>query len=309
MYLDKAIEDDKKMVERWKSTTDGILIFTGLFSAVVAVLLGLSVPTIQRNPQDTSSFYLAHIYQQLSAQSNGSQPLIPSDLTNPIEPFIPPTSAVWATGLWFLSLVISLTCALIALLLQQWARRYLQVAYSHPIPHNRARIRAFYKHGVKKLGIPLHIEVVPVMLHMSLFLFFVGLSVYLSGVHRTIFKVVTAWIGLCILLYAYLTVLPVIHKNNPCSSPLSSSFSFCFTGMRYVFFRLLQRGRNQWLAILTSSFRIACARQQRNTPSKWIRLSTIIHYCGHSGHWRKIRISRNSSKASLAFANRAWGKN
>ncbi|KAI0267901.1 hypothetical protein BGY98DRAFT_902816, partial [Russula aff. rugulosa BPL654] len=206
-----------KMVERWKSTTDGILVFTGLFCAVVAVLLGLSVPNIQRNPQDTSSFYLAHIYQQLAAQSNGSEPPIPLGLTNPIEPFIPPTSAVWATGLWFLSLVISLTCALAALLLQQWARRYLQVAYEHPTPHKRARIRAFYKYGVNDLRVPLNIEVVPVMLHMSLFLFFVGLSVYLFGVHRTIFKVVTAWIGVCIVLYAYLTVLPVIHKNNPCS--------------------------------------------------------------------------------------------
>ena len=30
MYLDRAIEDDKKMVEGWKSNTDGILIFVSL---------------------------------------------------------------------------------------------------------------------------------------------------------------------------------------------------------------------------------------------------------------------------------------
>ena len=30
MYLDRAIEDDKKMVERWKGTTDGILVFVSL---------------------------------------------------------------------------------------------------------------------------------------------------------------------------------------------------------------------------------------------------------------------------------------
>jgi hypothetical protein len=65
--------------------------------------------------------------------------------------------------------------------------------------------------------------------------------VYLFGVHRTIFKVVTAWIGFCIVLYAYLTVLPILHKNTPCYSPLSSSFSFCLTGIRCLFFRVLRR--------------------------------------------------------------------
>jgi Family of unknown function (DUF6535) len=30
MYLERAIEEDKAMVERWKSTTDGILIFVSL---------------------------------------------------------------------------------------------------------------------------------------------------------------------------------------------------------------------------------------------------------------------------------------
>ena len=201
----------------------------------------MSVQNIQRNPQDTSSFYLAHIYQQLSTQSNGSQPSIPSSLTNPIEPFIPSTSDVWANGLWFLSLVISLTCALVALLLQQWARRYLQVAYPRCNPHKQARIRAFYKYGVEERRIPLTIEVIPVLLHIALFLFFAGLSVFLFGLHRTIFKVVTAWIGVCIILYAYLTVLPIIHKNSPCSSPFSSPLFLCLTGIRYLFFRLLHR--------------------------------------------------------------------
>ena len=201
----------------------------------------MSVQNLQRSPQDTSSFYLAHIYQELSTQSNGSQPSIPSSLTDPIEPFVPPTSAVWVNGLWFLSLVIGLTCALVALLLQQWARRYLQVAYPDYKLHKQARIRAFYRHGVEKLRIPLVFEVIPVLLHGSLFLFFAGLSVYLFGVHRTIFKVVTAWVGFCAVSYAYVTVLPIIHKSNPFSTPLSSTFSFFFTGIRFLFFRTFPR--------------------------------------------------------------------
>jgi len=201
----------------------------------------MSVQNIQRNPQDTLSFYLAHIYQNVSSQPNGSPLPIPSTLTDPIEKFVAPTSDVWVNGLWFLSLVISLTCALLATLLQQWARRYLRVAYPRCSPQKRARIRAFYKHGVEKLHIRWTIELLPALLHISLFLFFAGLSVFLFGIHRTIFKVITAWIGVCGILYASLTFLPVIHKDSPYSSPLSSTFSFCLTGIRYIFFRLLQK--------------------------------------------------------------------
>ena len=128
-----------------------------------------------------------------------------------IDPFIPPTSGVWINaGLSFLSLVISLSCALVVLLLQQWARRYLRVAYPRYEPHRRARIRTFYKDGVETLRIPLTIEVIPVLLHISLFLFFAGLSVYLLSINHTIFKVVTAWIGVCIGLYANLAIMPII---------------------------------------------------------------------------------------------------
>jgi hypothetical protein len=162
-------------------------------------------------------------------------------LTDPIEPFVPPTSGVWVNGLWFSSLVISLTCGLLATLLQQWARRYLTVAYPRYSPYKRARIRAFYKNGVERLHIPWTIEMLPALLHISLFLFFAGLSIFLFSVHRTIFKVVTTWIGVCVILYAILTFMPIIRKDSPFSAPLSSSFSFCLTGIRYTFFRLLQR--------------------------------------------------------------------
>jgi hypothetical protein len=208
---------------------------------VVAALLAVSIPSIQPSPQDTSSFYLARIYQQSYTQPNGSQPPIPSTLNDPVEPFVPPLSGVWVNGLWFSSLVLSLTCGLLATLLQQWARRYQRVAHPRYSPHRRARIRAFYRHGVETLHIPWTIEVLPAMLHISLFLFFAGLSVFLFNIHLTIFSVVTTWIGICGILYAILTFLPIIHKDSPYAAPLSSSFSFCLTGIRYLYFRLLHR--------------------------------------------------------------------
>lgn len=229
------------MVESWKGDAEGMLTFTGLFSAAVAALLAVSVQDIRPNPQDTSAFYLAHIYQQSSTQPNGSRPSIPLSLSDPTEPFSPPTSSVWVNGLWFLSLVISLSCALLATLLLQWARRYERVAYPRYRPQRRARIRAFYKKGVEKWRIPRAVEVLPMLLHISLFLFFGGLSVFLFGVNRTIFKTVTAWIGFCVISYACISLFPVLHKNSLYFTPLSVLFSFCLTGIRYLFFLVFFR--------------------------------------------------------------------
>ena len=122
-----------------------------------------------------------------------------------------------------------------ATLLQQWARRYLEVAYPRYNPPRRARIRAFYSKGVEDLHVPWTVEVLPALLHSSLFLFFAGLAVFLFNVHLTIFGVVTAWIGICVFLYAWITFLPIIRKNSPYTGPLSALLSFFVTGIRYVF--------------------------------------------------------------------------
>ena len=204
----------------------------------------MTVQDIRPNPQDTSTFYLARINQQLSKQLNEPQDPIPTSLSNnPAQSFSAPTSAVWVNGLWFLSLVISLTCALMATLLQQWARRYLEVAYPQYSPPKRARIRTFYSEGVEDLHVLWTVEALPTLLHVSLFIFFAGLAVFLFNVHLTIFGVVTAWIAICVILYACLTFLPLIRKNSPYSGPLSTFLSWFVTGTRHVFFKLFENFR------------------------------------------------------------------
>ncbi|KAF8260511.1 hypothetical protein EI94DRAFT_900259 [Lactarius quietus] len=127
MYLEMAEEEDKKRAESWKADAEGILIFTGLFSAAVASLISVSIQDIQQHPQDTSNFYLANIYQ---ATADPNRFNISGSLPTSPPPFSPPSYAVWINSLRFLSLVISITCALLATLLQQWARRYLKVTHT-----------------------------------------------------------------------------------------------------------------------------------------------------------------------------------
>ena len=217
---------------------------TGLFSATVAAFLVGTYQTLQPSPQDTSAFYLAAIAQILAVSTgNGSQTTIPISLP-PIPPnpstFRPPRSAIWFNSLWFSSLVLSLTCALLATSLQQWARRYLRVTQPRYSPHKRARIRAFFAEGIEKLHLPWAVEALPALLHISVFLFFAGLIVFLSTIHHTVFSAVLCCMSLCIGLYLCITLLPIFRHDSPYYTPLTTIAWFCATGISWVVLRMLK---------------------------------------------------------------------
>ncbi|KAH9056371.1 hypothetical protein EDB87DRAFT_1239137 [Lactarius vividus] len=209
-----------------------------LFSASVASLISVSVQDIRPNPQDTSNFYLANIYHTLTDPgSNISTSSFPASPP----PFSPPNYAVWVNALLFLSLVISIICALLATLLQQWARRYLKITQPRYSPHRRARIRAFFSEGVDKFLLPWAVEALPTLLHISLFLFFPGISVFLWNVSLTIFKSVVSWIGICTALYGCITFVPIFRHESPYHTPLSLPAWHIVTGVSWLTFRALRK--------------------------------------------------------------------
>jgi hypothetical protein len=197
-----------------------------LFSAAVAALLALSVPDLRPNSQDTSAFYLGNIYQILADPNITTSP---SSVTFPVAqlpPFSPPRYAVWVNSLWFMSFVISLTCALLATSLQQWARRYARLTQpARCSPEKRARIRAFFAGGVDKMNLPLVVEGLPALIHLAVFLFFAGLIIFLLNVNYSISISVIAWIGLFSVLYAFITFMPMFRPDSPYYTPLSAQVS------------------------------------------------------------------------------------
>ncbi|KAH9952773.1 hypothetical protein BGW80DRAFT_578662 [Lactifluus volemus] len=238
MYVKMSQEEDNKMADRWQKDADGILIFTGLFSAAVAALLAVSIQDLRPNPQDTAAFYLANIYQLLADPNISLASTLFTPATPP--PFSPPRYAIWVNSLWFLSLVISLTSALLATLLQQWARRYLTATQPPRLsPHKRARIRWFFADGVEKFHLPLAVETLPTLLHVSLFLFFSGLLVFLFNINHTTFSIVAWWVGLTGGIYGCIALLPIFRHDSPYYAPLTFSAWFLFNSVLYEVFRIL----------------------------------------------------------------------
>ena len=200
----------------------------------------MTVQDLRPNSQDTSAFYLGNIYQVL-ADPNVTLSSTLSPVAKP-PTFSPSRDAVWVNSLWFLSLVMSLSCALWATSLQQWARRYLgrtQPARCSPEKRARMRMRAFFADGVDKMHIPWAVEGLPMLLHLSLFLFFGGLAIFLFNVDREVFSYVIGWIGLFFLVYGLITLLPIIRHNSPYHSPLSTTAWFLYASINYVTFKIL----------------------------------------------------------------------
>ncbi|KAI9452580.1 hypothetical protein F5148DRAFT_500013 [Russula earlei] len=264
MYLDRAEEEDTKAAERWKGDADGILVFTGLFSATVAAFLVGTYQSLQPNAQDTSTFYLATITQILAASNQSLTISLPPPPPSPFT-FKPPKSAIWFNSLWFSSLVISLTCALLATSLQQWARRYLRVSQPRYSPHRRARLRAFFAEGIENLHLPWAVEALPTLIHVSVFLFFAGLVVFLSSINHTVFSALLWCMGLCVGLYMCVTLLPIFRPDSPYYTPLTKVAWFCATGL-------------SWL-VLRSSKTVVSYLHGRKLVSldSWYKISVVEH--------------------------------
>ena len=127
---------------------------------------------------------------------------------------------------------MSLSCAFWATSLRQWARQYLRrVQPDRCSPEERARMRAFFAEGVDKYQIPWVVEALSILLHLSLFLFFWRLAIFLFNVNREVFTYVIGWIGLFTMVYGLMILLPLIRKDSPYHSPLSMPAWYLYATM------------------------------------------------------------------------------
>ncbi|KAH8991224.1 hypothetical protein EDB92DRAFT_1798399, partial [Lactarius akahatsu] len=197
LYITRALKFDDENVENWKGGADSILVFTGLFSSTVATFITISYPNLQQDPNVTTQSLLAQISRQLSdATNNGT---IPAASPSTQASFTPSASAVFVNSVWFLSLVLSLTCALIATLLQQWARRYLQMIQRNHAPHVRAHIREYFSRGARRFRIFGLVEALPFLILISVLLFFTGLVVFAFPTNHTVAFITLAIVAICLI--------------------------------------------------------------------------------------------------------------
>ncbi|KAJ7823887.1 hypothetical protein B0H14DRAFT_1307414 [Mycena olivaceomarginata] len=135
-------------------------------------------------------------------------------------PFTPTSASFACNTLWFLSLGLSLSCALMANLVEQWSREFVQRAAGVPVI--RARTFSYLYFGVQRFGMEKIVDFIPLLLHMSLLLFLAGLIPFLHLINPLLAVLPAALLAVITMTYIYLTVLPIICSDSLYRTPLSN---------------------------------------------------------------------------------------
>src|SRR6267378_1153904 len=214
-----------------------ILIQAGLFSAALVSLIIDKFRDLQVDPTQQLVYYqqqnvalLAQISTQVS--SIAPQVSIPSAPPPPYPDFTPNSSSSWVNVFLFMSLVFSLSAALLATLVQQWVREYMHVfqLYSHPL--KIARLRQYLYEGAEGWYMPVVAESVPGLVHVSLFMFFGGLGISLFAQNKVVGIIIAVLITACGSPYIFSTFTPIINPQAPWRSPFSDLIWYLATKLR-----------------------------------------------------------------------------
>jgi hypothetical protein len=238
---------DKEMVERWKSEADTVLVFVGasstilgafpskehvpkagLFTAVISVSLVESYKWLSPDPGDETVARLNVAIDLLTQTSqqfyNNSHGIPVQSVAVASSPPFQLTQDILAVNvLWFNSLVICIGCAIIATLIQKWARRYLALTQGRGTPAQRARVRRLLSNGLITFRANWFRQLLGMLLHFSIFLYCLGIIVFVfhigQDVDNNLASSAAVYLFVCFLIYAGMTILPFFFLNCPYSTP------------------------------------------------------------------------------------------
>ncbi|KAK0474811.1 hypothetical protein IW261DRAFT_1341270, partial [Armillaria novae-zelandiae] len=177
-YEDESGRHHVKIVQESRDNLNVLLVFAGLFSAVVTTFVAQTSQGLQPDyaAMSASLLYESVLVQRAIANGSPVNTIAPSPL-NPTIAFVPATTDVWVNGLWFTSLFLSLTTALIAVLVNQWLHHHL--ALPSGTPRDRSFTRQFRYAGFQKWRVQVIIGLLPVLMHLALAIFLSGLVIFL----------------------------------------------------------------------------------------------------------------------------------
>ncbi|KAK0503503.1 hypothetical protein EDD18DRAFT_634569 [Armillaria luteobubalina] len=213
-YLAERAIYDANMVEESRDGVDVLLVFAGLFSAVVTTFVAQTSQSLQADYTEMSANLLFEMINIQRAIASGASldTIAPSPL-NPNITFISSTTSVWVNGLWFTSLALSLTTALVSVLVKQWLHHYM--ALPSGTPRDRSLLRQFRFAGLQKWRVLIIIGLLPVLMHTALAIFFVGLVIFLGPLRDSIAWVVGAITAVAYTAYLLAHILPLVYPQCP----------------------------------------------------------------------------------------------
>ena len=201
----------------------------GLFTGVVSVSLVESYKRLSPDSGDETVKRLKEVIDLTTQAShlfyNYSNGIPVQEITsaNTSPTFQQSPDVVTVNVFWFNSLFICLGCAILATLIQKWARRYLALTQGRGTPAERARVRAFLSNGLIKFRSNWIRHLLGMLLHSSIFLYCLGIIVFIINIDSDVDMGLTFSAGIylfvCYLIYSIVTILPFFFLDCPYSTP------------------------------------------------------------------------------------------
>ncbi|KAI0773247.1 hypothetical protein BD413DRAFT_492204 [Trametes elegans] len=217
---------DHHVIQGWKEDVDSLLVFAGLFSAVVTAFNIEAYKLLQEDPDEKTASLLTQISAQLDNNNDSARRALP------VATFSPDARAVRINILWFSSLVLSLFSASVGILMKQWLREYTR--YAANSPRENARIRQLRHDGLARWKVPLIIALLPFLLQVAMALFFAGLLDLLWSLHQTVASIITVLVVGALSFLMYTTVTPTFSGDCPYKSQQALALYLLVQGLARI---------------------------------------------------------------------------
>ncbi|KAI0342131.1 hypothetical protein BDW22DRAFT_1331537, partial [Trametopsis cervina] len=211
-------EYDREQIEAVKNDIDTLLVFIGLFSAVLSAFVDIAVALLQ---EDIPAATLTTL-RQMSAQN--ANYTVQGDFIHSTSPaplsftqFEPTANAIRINNLWNASLVISLATASFGILVKQWLREYTKFVTS--FPQGRLRIRKFRRSGLETWKVLTIAACLPLLLQLALGLFFLGLCYYTAELHSSVRNTTLPLVAGWAFIFLFVTASPLFSAHCPYKTP------------------------------------------------------------------------------------------
>ncbi|EJD44290.1 hypothetical protein AURDEDRAFT_27191, partial [Auricularia subglabra TFB-10046 SS5] len=165
---------DAELCKAYREEIDTLLVFAGLFSAVVTAFSIESYQWLQDGSDDLMIGLLTHIARSVARNDTAPLPTLSS-------PAMPRSASIRINTYWFLSLSLSLSAALVAILCKQWIREFER--YAGLSPKDYVGFRQMKFEGLQKWSVGGIISALPLLLQLSLGLFALGVVELLWHLH------------------------------------------------------------------------------------------------------------------------------
>ncbi|KAF7368000.1 hypothetical protein MSAN_00865700 [Mycena sanguinolenta] len=225
-YISEAERYDSALMESWKADMDGMLLFSGLFSASLTAFI---IESYKNLVPDTGDMTLA--VQRVAFYCVAVSALRVSRVHS-----------------WRLSSSNSPGSSCTKL--------------SESTPVRRASVFSFLDYSVSRFGLHAAVDIIPLLLYLGLVLFFAGLAVFLVPINSLMAGIVTSILVVFVTLYLMITVLPTISLDCPYRTPLSGIFWRCLQSAAMLF-HLPSTASNLTDAVLASAMQRRFIRAKR----------------------------------------------